>query len=435
MLLSFSRSSRRLLLIARLLLIHLLALSFAWPMLAGEVGCPGNSFLATTGDDVIDGSSDPPTTDCRDNVRAWSGNDLVRALGEDDIVNGGPGDDRLYGDDGDDLLAGAGGNDQLFGGPGNDHLKGESDDDQLFGEDGDDILEGFSKNDYLDGGSGNNSCDGLTDDDTIVGRSGVGLLRGGADDDFIVIVGNSLANYEVDGDRPGSVTGDDLLFFARDANPDMVKVEVINGKAYRQLKLDLRTALPVEIDLADVHSVEAVITGDGDDRLIGTDDASGGTYESRLREGITPILIPITELFFSGAGDDVIDTKNGGDFVDAGDGDDVITLGTGAHYLIGGGGRDTWIWPEGALSGSQASILTDLEVGDKVQLLGVGSADIGLTSTPQDGEVATTVSVQGQERILLHGVEPSAVRIQRLRNGLQLEVLQTLPRQRPKSIF
>ena len=387
-------------------------------------------------------------TDCDQRIRGYAGNDLIRGGGGNDIIEGGAGEDQIFGDEGDDIvnagndddwidggpgddeLTGGGGDDHFLGGDGNDHLKGGSDDDHLDGGAGVDVLEGGAADDYLDDAEGANTLDGGIRAGHHRGPHRRAVCCGAAtSDDFLIIVGqaNSIAGYElVEGDVKNQANGgSDLLFFARDANPEMVSE--VSGELL--LSFDLRTQDPVNIDLADVLHVEAVATGDGADRVIGT-DSTFVAYRGRLG----PLGLYVHELFFTAAGDDVIETGEGDDFVDAGPGNDTVRLGTGKCYLIGGEGDDTFIWSEAALAGNKVSRITDLDTGDVVRWQGSWQIeDVTLDAVQEDGEAATSVRLEGVHKLTLDGVEPSDVRLRQARDGVWIDVLRSLPRQRSKS--
>lgn len=393
---------------------------------AWAAGC-GNTVRGTQRSDVLDGSYDPPTTECNDFIFALGGDDVVHALGGDDRVNGDGENDTLYGDGGDDSLVGGGGDDVIYGGDGNDELNGGSNEDQLFGEAGNDKLFGTAHNDYLDGGEGQNISDGGTNDDVVVGRSQEDSLTGGSGDDFLIIVGNSIAGYQLEGDTGGGNTFDDLLFFARDANPDMVSDITVSGQTYLQLSFDLRTQLPVHVDLAQVPRVEAVATGDGDDHILGTDRSDRPAYFDRFQDSGTPLSVH--ELFFAAGGNDLIETLEGDDYVDAGAGNDTVKLGSGAHYLVTGPGQDTLQWPLPQLKSTSVSTVVDFAVGDRIQLLGNIAPDAVTVAptnvTGQDRAVLLTVG--GTDKILLYGVRPNDVRVQSFRGGVEIRVTASVP--------
>jgi Ca2+-binding RTX toxin-like protein len=386
----------------------------------------GNTVRGTQEPDLIDGSYEPPTTNCRDFIFALGGDDEVHALDGDDRVHGDNGNDTLFGEGGKDNVVGGGGNDKIFGGDGDDTLSGGSDDDQIFGDAGNDQLFGTGQNDYLDGGAGQNESDGGTDDDVVVGRSQRDTLTGGSGDDFLIIVGNSIAGYQLEGDT-GAGIGDDLLFFAREATPEMVSDITIAQQTYRQLSFDLRTQLPVTVNLAQVPRVEAVATGEGDDYLVGTDLVrSPTTYFDRFQDSGTPLSVH--ELFFAAGGNDVIETLEGDDYVDAGAGDDTVKLGSGAHYLVTGPGRDTLEWSVPRLKSPARSTVADFTTGDRIHLLGDITPDEVTVAEAQDEArgPATLLFVHDQEKILLLGVAPGDVQIQEFRAGVEIRVLASI---------
>lgn len=394
-------------------------------------GC-GNTLYGTQGPDLLDPSYEPPTTDCQDFIFGRSGDDVVHALGGDDQINGDGGNDTILGQGGNDNVQGGGGDDVIEGGEGDDTLNGESNDDRLFGGPGNDTLFGASGKDYLDGGPGQNESDGATDDDLIVGRSAADLLKGGPGDDFLVIVGNSTAGYQLEGDTGSTNTFDDLLFFARDANPQMVSTITVSGHTYQQLSFDLRTQLPVEVNLAQAPRVEAVATGDGADHLIGTDTSSRLAYFARFQHSGTPLSV--NELFFAAAGNDLIETLEGSDYVDAGAGDDTVKLGSGAHYIVTGSGKDLLVWPEERLKNSNVTTVTDFAVGDRIQFLGsLTPSAVTFSAATESTGPATTISYADEPKILLLGVSPGDARVQALRNGVEIRVLRSIPSTATKS--
>ena len=384
-----------------------------------EAKACGNSPDGTKGPDVIDASYDPPTTDCADFVNAMEGDDTVYALGGDDFVRGGPGDDVLFGGDGNDRLAGEEGKDILHGEAGDDNLKGGEEDDQCFGGPGDDVIVGFGNNDYLDGGAGSNSVDGIDGNDVLVGRSGADVLIGNSGDDFFLIVGNTVDGYDINGDRGGGNIGSDLLFFVREATPEIVVIPP--GSKYQEIRLDLRTTLPVVIDLADTPNVDAVVTGDGADHLIGTDLSGHETYKDRL----APLVVD--ELFISGAGDDRIETLAGDDYVDAGPGNDTIEFGAGAYYVETGSGKDLLRWDAALWQGGTVSTVVDFAVGDRILLQGAANLGrVGFSASEDDGIPVTAVSLDGVERIRLRWVAPETARGKVLGDDIEIRVLGSL---------
>jgi Ca2+-binding RTX toxin-like protein len=157
-----------------------------------------------------------------DLVRGGGGNDFIEAGQGDDVVYGGAGDDRVFG--GSDFervetneLRGEDGHDLIMGGNGIDFLVGDA---------GNDTLKGGERDDVLYGGDGN---------DSFVGGTGDDVLDGGAGYDWVDLTSVSIGAWV------------DLRDTGRQAT----------GEGYDSFV-----------------SIEAVITGDGNDLLIGNKDGN-----------------------------------------------------------------------------------------------------------------------------------------------------------------
>jgi len=378
-----------------------------------------NPINGTNGNDTIDRNwAGRATPDQAEVIRGLGGDDRIWGYGGNDDLGGGEGTDLLHGDDGTDRLDGGSGDDQLSGGTGNDRLVGEV---------------GF---DYLDGGTGADSLDGGTLEDLLIGRGGDDVLIGGLGNDYFVIIGSSVQGYQIQGAAPtGNPSFTNLLFFARDVNPgnfmivDTMSVQTpTNSYKYARLEFGLRTTAPVMLDLnqvtGTVKNIQAVATGDGADRIAGTDFAARYAYENRFRETMgIPHEFYIHELFMTAGGHDVIDTRGGSDFVDAGAGNDLILLGSGAHRVITGPGNDTirvpaavlnGPEPSGASPGLRSTIVYDLQPGDRIEITGaVTPANVTFVA----GSDEARVSVLGREEFILRGVAQANARVAPLPNG------------------
>lgn len=395
----------------------------AWLLLSAGVATAGECGGTIRGDET---SETIIGTACADFIFANAGDDTVRGLGDDDFLDGQAGNDSLYGGPGDDSISGRDGDDLLYGEEGDDTLLGGGGVDRCYGGPGDDEVDGRVGNDYLEGGPGANRIDGGVENDVLVGRSGQDFLIGESGHDFFVIVGNSADGYEIFGDRSLGGDGDDLLFFAREANPEMVFD--LPGTGYLGIHLDLRTALPVVIDLGQVSSIEAVATGDGDDRLTGTDLVARLTYKDLLKP------LEVDELFISGAGSDAIDTRDGNDYVNAGAGNDEVIFGSGSYYVETGAGKDTLRWNAARWQDDTVSTVVDFAVGDVILLEGVANPrGLAFSASEDDEGPVTSVSLDGTERIRLRHVVPEAVRTQRAGDLIEIRVLASLPPPRTES--
>jgi uncharacterized protein YhfF len=91
----------------------------------------------TTGNDVINTTSNPASTTAADYINGGSGNDYVFGGQGDDVLVGGNGNDVVNGGTGNDRLAGGVGDDWLDGGAGYDMLRGGAGDDVLVWDDKD----------------------------------------------------------------------------------------------------------------------------------------------------------------------------------------------------------------------------------------------------------------------------------------------------------
>lgn len=316
----------------------------------------------------------------------WPGRGSEKA-GKAEQINGKGGADEIHGGGGDDIIEGGGEDDTIHGDPGNDDIQGDQGKDHIYGGAGNDTLHGGPHEDYLDGNEGADTLDGGTNSDLIIGRDGNDTLIGGAGPDFIVIIGNSLQGYTIHGDSDTPNTGnvgDDLLFFARDVNPDNFMHKSItkpNGDDYQftELEFGLHTQqavtldIPAEIEAERLRHVQAFATGSGNDTITGSDYAGTSTYSARFFHSGNPMFVG--ELFFTHAGNDMIDTGGGHDFVDAGAGNDtIICPGDGQFHVITGSGDDTVRFNAADLTGpggaGRTTIVYDLSSGDRLEVLG-----------------------------------------------------------------
>ena len=229
--------------------------------------------------------------------------------------------DRLQGTSKDDLLDGLDGNDSLIGKRGNDTLTGGSGDDELFGDAGDDILNGNDGNDQLFGSQGNDNLQGASGNDQLFGGRGQDTLQAGAGDDFVL--GN-------DGDDTVIITDfSGIDSFNGGSGNDLIQFDPIDGRD-----------LTIFLDRGGVGdgrgggqtftNFEEIITGRGDDRLLGNDAANN------LNSGNGNDEIQ------GGAGDDTLQGGAGNDTIEGGAGDDTVIVRdfNGIDSFNGGDGND-----------------------------------------------------------------------------------------------
>ncbi|MET0417785.1 MAG: calcium-binding protein, partial [Actinoplanes sp.] len=205
-------------------------------------------------------------------MTAWgrAGNDKLTGGPRNDNLYGGAGNDAIWGLGGNDRAAGEAGADALSGGDGNDLVEGGAAGDRLLGGNGDDDLDGGAGNDVEDGGAGD---DAFYQDIDYAAGTDMDSFIGGAGEDVVAYWERSKA---IVADADG-VKGDD-------------------GSAGEKDTIS--------------STVEAIFTGDGNDRIVGT-----------ARD----------EVFFGGGGND---------FIAASTGDDILVGDLGKDTLNGAGGTD-----------------------------------------------------------------------------------------------
>lgn len=174
-------------------------------------------------------------------------------------------------------------NDTVYGGAGNDTILGGA---------GNDLLYGEADNDSLVGGAGNDTLVGDIGNDTLIGGAGADSLSGGQGLDF-ADYSASAAGVSVDlttglGGGIGSDAAGDTLY----------GVDGLYGSAFN-------------------------------DTLIGYDDQSTSGADQ------------YTNVFYGGAGNDLLDGRGGDDSLFGGEGNDSILGGDGNDTLRGDAGADT----------------------------------------------------------------------------------------------
>jgi len=354
------------------------------------------SGAATSGDDVIDGTS------LADQIFGGPGNDTLRGQGGNDTLDGGTGNDRLEGGDGDDVYNySAGGGDDVFSDyvnywgsynvvqlgagltPGDiSFLRSPLDgndivlqfagggsitlDNQLYGgrewgidllrfadgtewtaatindsffaaltTSGDDVIEGGGQADPLNGGAGN---------DILRGNDGNDILDGGAGDD-----------------RMEGGAGDDTFLYAADGSNDFVSDYNNYYGSYNTLQIG------AGISAGDVTFSRSTL--DGSDIVLSFAGGGSITLDNQLyggrewgidlvhfADGTEWDATAINTRFFQSqatAGDDIIEGSGFGDPMTGGAGNDILrgnggndTLdgGTGNDRLEGGEGDDVYVY-------------------------------------------------------------------------------------------
>ena len=103
------------------------------PAACGPISDYDGVVYLTQGDDVWPSDGKPPTTNKRQIIMGYGGNDTIYGGNSGDCLVGGAGNDKLYGGNAKDIL---------IGGPGNDYLDGGNGVDTLDGGDGTDVCVG-----------------------------------------------------------------------------------------------------------------------------------------------------------------------------------------------------------------------------------------------------------------------------------------------------
>jgi Ca2+-binding RTX toxin-like protein len=292
------------------------------------LGGDGNDQLfGDAGDDTLYGGLGNDSLsggDGNDTLFGDAGNDtLYGGLGNDSL-SGGDNADLLYGDDGNDTLSGDAGDDTLYGGIGNDSLLGGDGNDQLFGDAGNDTLYGGLGNDTLSGGDGNDSLFGDAGNDSLIGGNGDDSLSGGA--------GNDTLDGGAGNDTLEGGAGADALY----------------GGAGMDFADYHASGAGVSIDLANNIFSGGDAAGD---TLSGIDGIIGSAFDDTLLgfdgEDTTPGSI-YTNVFYGGAGNDILDGRGGADSLYGGADNDTIYGGAGNDLIYGGDGNDVLYGGAGA---------------------------------------------------------------------------------------
>ena len=297
-----------------------------------------------------------------------------------DTLTGGAGNDTLYGLAGNDVLIGGEGNDRLLGGAGNDTLDGGLGEDTLTGGLGNDTFRFLNADDLITGCTGPSSTGyywgpgyfGDTINDFTAGDQIAFGFQG------ITYIGDALFSG-VPGQYRYQQAVVNSLVYGISTSPciqfDFDGDGVADSNQYVTLNL------PTSVMLQETALGSNVLVFAPNKNIAGTvlnDNLQGGNGNDTLM-GLD--------------GNDTLRGGMGGDMLDGGAGDDRLVGGAGGDTLTGGTGVDTFKYNAlaefssnisgmtntlGSVTGSVNSgieTITDLEVGDKIDL----SAITGLT--------------------------------------------------------
>ncbi|WP_421950936.1 M10 family metallopeptidase C-terminal domain-containing protein [Pelagibacterium sp.] len=318
-----------------------------------SITTPNGTDLASATLDLV-GMTDIMGTEAADNLAAKATSDQYHGGDGDDTVQAGGGDDILFGDGGNDTIhAGSGddvivatlndGNDayngggaidtldfsrisanivadlkagtatsaqtgtdtlsnieNIVGGSGNDQLTGSGGANTLWGGKGDDVIKGWGGNDVLFGDEGNDIVEGMGGHDTFVATldDGDDTYDGGLGIDTL-----------------------DLSRISADVNAD--------------LRASTVTSVQTGTDI--VRSIENIIGGSGNDRIIGTGGANilDGGQGNDVLEGWAG-----DDDLSGGAGNDILDGMGGKDILTGGADNDVFIFRNVTHSAPGTASRD-----------------------------------------------------------------------------------------------
>ncbi|MDR0808332.1 MAG: hypothetical protein LBE86_04270 [Gemmobacter sp.] len=275
--------------------------------------------------------------------------DLLRGI-ED--LSGTPWRDTLFGDEQDNMLYGLGKADRLWGRDGNDTLRGGAGRDSLFGDAGNDLLDGGKGQDWViyegriavridlaitdwqdTGGYGFDQLIGIEHvrgswrDDTLAGDGHANrILADGGNDWLDGRGGNDWLESGVGDDTIIGGTGFDRA--------------VYRGNVAVRVDLALQVAQETGLGRDLLVGIEAVIGGDGGDRLRGDAQAN---------------------LLVGEGGADLLIGRDGNDTLRGGAGNDTLVGGVGRDRLEGGPGIDI-----AAYEGYKAMVLTLAQNGRTV---------------------------------------------------------------------
>ncbi len=317
-------------------------------------GGDGNDRLfGGTGNDSLTGDAG------NDTLSGDDGDDTLSGGDGDDSLSGGIGNDSLNGDAGNDTLSGGDGNDRLFGGTGNDSLTGDLGNDTLSGDDGDDTLSGGDGDDSLSGGIGNDSLNGDAGNDTLSGGDGNDQLFGGTGNDSLSgDAGNDTLSGGDGNDTLLGGDGNDQLFGG--LGDDSLAGGTGNDTLVGGAGADTLSGGAGQ-DYADYSGSSAGVTANLDtgtasggdatgDVLIGVDGLIGSAFDDVLTgyDGQGTAADPFTNIFYGGAGNDLLDGKGGDDQLFGGADNDTLIGGDGNDLLDGGTGNDAFYGGNGA---------------------------------------------------------------------------------------
>jgi Ca2+-binding RTX toxin-like protein len=131
-------------------------------------------------------------------------------------------DDEIKGDSDDEIIYTLKGNDRVWGGMGNDIIYGGMGSNRLYGERNDDIIIPGDGSNLVDGGSG---------DDVLFGALGSNMLMGGEDNDQLIAGGGTTIMNGGSGRNDFDCSGNSIVLDYNPDNGDTVagKCKIVNN--------------------------------------------------------------------------------------------------------------------------------------------------------------------------------------------------------------
>ena len=352
----------------------------------------------------LDGLSDVVTRDGAD-MRAATGTlrslvsmtniENVRGSEYADRLFGDDGDNRIEGNLGDDLVVGNAGSDTMIGGAGIDtldysqeggtsgimlalNLPSDPGNHDSYGDvdyvTGFEVIIGTSRGDTIRGDETNNYFYGGAGSDTLAGRSGNDMLSGDAGQDIISGGdGNDILSGGSGADTVRGGLGDDLLIggeggadvYYGDNGFDTISYAMVSTALLVDLRLASNQVTGAGPDAETLKTIENVIGGSGDDKLIGNGGNNWFSYSggTDIFNGLAGQDTAVFSYFDAAVSVDLTAadearTRDGVDLssgkwrtiaqltnienVIGSDHDDRLTGDTGRNRLFGGGGNDTF---------------------------------------------------------------------------------------------
>ncbi|ONG44612.1 hypothetical protein BKE38_27935 [Pseudoroseomonas deserti] len=317
---------------------------------------------------------------------ATAGTEVLRRVA-DLVLDGGAGNDGLTGRAGRDTLSGLDGNDMLNGNAGDDLLRGGEGNDTLLGGLGNDVLQGDDGNDTLQGGEGSDTLRGGAGNDTLIGGLGADLLSGGAGNDIV----RYLSAAELAGDTIADFAAGDLLdvaalgarflgdgAFAADGTAQLRIWQL--GVTWLAVDSDGDGRADATLSLGTIVPLEETFTGSGLYRRV-ADLVLAGTAGADTLQGKAG-----NDILGGAGGDDILLGAGGNDILDGGAGSDTLNGGPGSDTMTGGLGNDSFLWTRDELQGAFTDTITDMGVGDSIDLSALGGRFIGANAFSAAGE-------------------------------------------------